>query len=188
MVPMPLNFSDISTLPTVHLDIRYATSDNFMGRVVEGYDAPHCWMHTSGVDGLRRVIEQLSGSGLGLWIWDAYRPVRSTKDMVRWAEETGQHWIVEQGFIVRESRHNRGGAVDLSLYDMETGKVLDMGTEWDHFGPESHIQGVIGTPLDNRLYLRKLMTEAGFCPYDVEWWHFELPNAMDLPSWDIPYT
>ena len=188
MSGMPSTFAVLSGIQNVRLDIRYATSNNFMGRVVNGYNTAQCWMHLSGVVRLRRVIEHLSDSGLGLWIWDAYRPIRSTKDMVQWAESTGQDWIIEQGFIARDSRHNRGGAVDLSLYDKKTGQLLDMGTEWDHFGPESHIDGVKGIPLENRLYLRSLMIEAGFCSYDVEWWHFELPNAMELPSWDIPYT
>jgi D-alanyl-D-alanine dipeptidase len=188
MSQMPSDFVDLSTLPNVRLDIRYAGDTNFMGRKVEGYDASLCWMHRDGAEKLQTLAERLEMDGLGLHIWDAYRPRRATQDMIEWAESTGQEWLIEQGYLVRDSRHNRGGAIDLSFYNLETGELLDMGTDWDFFGVESHAFEVSGPALDNRLLLRSSMQETGFVPYDVEWWHFELPNAAELPVVDVPYT
>ena len=188
MSKMPIDFVDLSTLPNVRLDIRYAADTNFMGRKVKGYDAPLCWMHKDGAVQLHQLATRLEVIGLGLHIWDAYRPRRSTVDMIEWSEETGNEWLIEQGYLVRDSRHNRGGAIDLSFYNLETDALLNMGTDWDFFGVESHAFEVSGLALDNRLLLRGSMQEAGFVPYDVEWWHFELPNATDLPVVDVPYT
>ena len=172
---IPDDFRDLSTLPNVVLDIRYATSDNFMEMVVRGYDEPHCWMHPDGFERLTILVERLTQAGLGLWIWDAFRPKCATAHMVEWVRETGQEWILEQGFILEDSRHNRGVAIDLTLYDLATGQILDMGTDWDHFGPEGHWDGVTGLPMENRRRLREAMVSVGFIPYDVEWWHFEIP-------------
>ena len=188
MSKMPSNFVDLSTLPNVRLDIRYAADTNFMGRKVEGYDAPLCWMHKDGAEKLQTLAKRLETEGFGLHIWDAYRPRTATRDMIEWAESTGQGWLIEQGYLVRDSRHNRGGAIDLSLYVLETCELMDMGTDWDFFGVESHAFEVSGPALDNRLLLRSSMQETGFVPYDVEWWHFELPNAAELPVVDVPYT
>jgi D-alanyl-D-alanine dipeptidase len=144
-------------------------------------------MHREGAHRLHQLAKLLEADGLGLHIWDAYRPRHSTQDMVAWAESTGQEWLLEQGYLVRDSRHNRGGAVDLSLYELQTGRLLDMGTEWDFFGSESNTFTAKGNALNNRLLLRSWMLQVGFVAYDVEWWHFELPNATELPVVDVPY-
>ena len=188
MSNMPSNFVDLSSLPNVRLDIRYASDTNFMGRKVEGYDASLCWMHKDGAEKLQRLAERLETDGFGLHIWDAYRPRTATRDMIGWAESTGQGWLIEQGYLVRDSRHNRGGAVDLSLYVLETGELMNMGTDWDYFGVESNVFQASGIVLEQRTLLRSYMASVGFIPYDVEWWHFELPNATDLPVVDVPYT
>lgn len=188
MSRIPMGFMDVSTVNNVRLDIRYASDNNFMNRCVVGYEAPLCWMHRDGGERLHTLARQLESEGLGLLIWDAYRPRRATLDMVDWAEKTGQQWLLEQGYLVRDSRHNRGGAIDLSLYRLETGAPLDMGTEWDFFGAESNTFNGTGSALDNRLRLRECMEQVGFVPYDVEWWHFELPNATALPALDVPYV
>ena len=188
MSQMPKDFIDLSTLPNVRLDIRYADNTNFMGRKVEGYEAALCWMHKDGAVKLDQLAERLADDGIGLHIWDAYRPRRATQDMIQWAESTGKEWLIEQGYLVRDSRHNRGGAIDLSLYILDTGSLIDMGTDWDFFGAESHAFQITGAALDHRMLLRTCMEGVGFVPYDVEWWHFELPNATKLPVVDVPYT
>ena len=188
MSNIPKAFIDLSTVPNVQLDIRYASTNNFMNRRVVGYESPLCWMHREGGEKLHFLAKQLESEGLGLLIWDAYRPRRATLDMVDWAETTDQGWLLQQGYLVRDSRHNRGGAVDLTLYTLKTGEPLDMGTEWDFFGAESNTFNVTGVVLDNRVLLRSSMERVGFVPYDVEWWHFELPNATELPALDVPYV
>lgn len=188
MIGLPSNFVDLKYLSNVRLDIRYATSNNFMEQVVRGYNAEMCWMHRDGFEMLRILATRLEVEGLGLWIWDAYRPKSATQHMVEWVRETNQQWILDEGFVVEDSRHNRGGAIDLTLYDLATQTVLDMGTDWDHFGPEGHWDGVSGIALDNRRKMRQAMNSVGFVPYDLEWWHFELPNALELPVFDVPYV
>ena len=99
---------DLKQLPNVCLDIRYATSNNFMGQVVRGYNAEMCWMHRDGFEMLRTLTTTLEVEGFGLWIWDAYRPKSATQHMLEWVKETNQQWILDEGFVVEDSRHNRG--------------------------------------------------------------------------------
>ena len=109
MSNIPKGFIDLSTVPNAQLDIRYASDNNFMNRSVVGYEAPLCWMHRDGGERLHTLARQLEVEGLGVLIWDAYRPRRATLDMVDWAETTDQAWLLQQGYLVRDSRHNRGG-------------------------------------------------------------------------------
>jgi D-alanyl-D-alanine dipeptidase len=88
---------------------------------------------------------------------------------------------------VYRSRHNTGGAIDLNFYKLETGELMDMGTKWDHFSAKSHIHQAEGHILQNRLFLQEMLGRFGFCGYETEWWHFELPNATDFPVRDLPY-
>lgn len=183
----PAEFSSLSTIPHTRLDIRYGTTDNFMGRPISGYGALGAWFRAEGVEQLRKLALGLEKQGLGIIIWDAYRPRRATLEMVQWAKETGQKWLLEEGYLVYRSRHNAGGAVDLNFYDLQTGIAMDMGTEWDHFSEASHVHHAEGQILENRLFLQQMMRQAGFSGYETEWWHFELPDATSFPLRDVPY-
>lgn len=171
--------------PTIVVDARYAGTDNFTGAPLPGYEANRALLRWEAAEALGRVQAALRSDGLGLKIWDGYRPVRATLGMVEWAERTGRLDLFEAGYIARRSRHNLGLAVDLTLIDLKTGREFEMGTPLDEFSTRAHTLNATGTVLENRLFLVGIMAAQGFANYDQEWWHFslEVPDEMrfDLP-------
>lgn len=177
---------DVRTLdPTILVELRYATTNNFTGAVLPGYGAPKALLRREAAQALARVEARLRTGGLGLKIWDAYRPVRATRAMVRWAERTGRTDLLDQEYIARRSRHNLGVAVDLTLVDLVTGTELDMGTPFDTFSEAAHTANAQGRVLRYRQILVRAMQEEGFQNYENEWWHFSFPVAGARP-FDLP--
>lgn len=175
-----------SVLSRARFSIAYAGSDNFMGQPIDGYGAPGAWLREPAAQALLKAEAAFAAIGLFMVIFDAYRPMRATEHMWRWAGEVGRRDLFADGWIARPSRHNSGVAVDLSLCRIDTGAALDMGSPFDAFVPESHVRGVSGEALDNRLLLRRIMLAAGFRPLEAEWWHFDLP-LDGAPRLDVPY-
>ena len=173
---------------SIRIDMRYASADNFTGAPLPGYFPGAAWLTSTTATALAKVQADLEPDGFGLLVFDAYRPLRATKAMVRWAESTGRTKLLDDGYIARASNHNRGNTVDLTLVDRKTGKELDMGTAWDTFSTESHYAAAKGEAMDNRKRLRKAMTKHGFEPYEKEWWHFSLPSEPLPPPRDEPYA
>jgi zinc D-Ala-D-Ala dipeptidase len=170
--------------PTIRTDVRYATSHNFTGRRLPGYDAPLALMRPASARALARVQARLRAEGLGLKVWDAYRPVRGTLAMVEWAERTGNQWVLDQGYVARESGHNHGNTVDLTLVELRSGRELDMGTRFDDFSAAAHTANAEGLVRTNRQRLVSAMAAEGFVNYDQEWWHFR--DRGDYPAMDVP--
>jgi D-alanyl-D-alanine dipeptidase len=168
--------------PGIVLDIRYATAHNITGAPLPGYCKPWALLLEPAARDLARVQRRLRRSGLGLKVFDAYRPVRATRALVRWARRSGRDDLVGT-YIARRSRHNVGGAVDLTL--MRDGRQVAMGTHYDDLSPRAHTYAAEGRALRNRLTLRRAMGRFGFAPYEREWWHFEHRSAgstaLDLP-------
>jgi zinc D-Ala-D-Ala dipeptidase len=129
---------------------------------------------------LARVQSDLQASGLGLKIFDAYRPVRATLAMVDWTARVNRPDLLTQGYIASRSRHNLGLAVDLTLIDLATRRELEMGTAFDTFSPAAHTANAAGLAAVNRQRLKTAMEREGFVNYDQEWWHFsyEVPNPL----------
>ena len=121
--------------PSIRIDARYRTAQNFTGAPLPGYEANRLFLRREAGAALGRVQARLRERGLGLEVWDAYRPVRATEAMVEWAERTDQEHLLDDGYIARRSRHNLGVAIDLTLVDLTTGRELDMGTPFDTFEP-----------------------------------------------------
>jgi D-alanyl-D-alanine dipeptidase len=181
-----MGFGDVRVaLPDAQFAIAYATAVNFVGAVLPGYGAPGAWLRTPAIEGLQRVARTAERQGLGLIIYDAYRPVRATEAMWSWAINTGNRWLFDDGWVVRRSRHNTGIAVDLSLTD-RAGRPLDMGSPFDAFIEASFTANATGLAAENRQLLRTLMVDAGFSPLDQEWWHFEWP-MVDASRCDVAY-
>ena len=177
--------ADVRSLdPTIPLELRYATPDNFTGRPLPGYDADRALLRPEVAAALARVQAGLRAEGLGIKIWDAYRPVRATLAMVDWAERTGNQWVLDQGYVARESGHNLGGTVDLTLVRLDTGAELEMGTPYDEFSERAHTANASGLVATNRQRLVRAMAAEGFANFEKEWWHFrkEGPYApLDAP-------
>lgn len=166
---------------TVRTDPRYATADNFTGAPLPGYEAPRILLRREVAAALGRVQDGLRARGLGLKVFDGYRPVRATLAMVDWAERTGQRELLDSGYIARRSRHNLGVAVDLTLIELETGTELGMGTPFDRFAPEAHTANAEGEVRRHRETLVRAMESAGFMNYEKEWWHFSYPVEGAVP-------
>ena len=173
----------------IRQEVRYATSNNFTGAPLPGYGRPLVLLRREASAALGRVAARLAPQGLGLKVWDGYRPVRATLAMVAWCERTGRTDLLDNGYIARRSRHNQGVAVDLTLIRIATGEELDMGTAYDHFDSTAHTENATGQVAVHRRILVEAMASEGFVNYENEWWHFSLdvpdPVPFDLPleSW-----
>jgi D-alanyl-D-alanine dipeptidase len=166
---------------TIRVEARYATPDNFTGAPLPGYAAPRALLRREVATALGRVQERLRPKGLGLKVFDGYRPVRATLAMVDWAERTGRGELVDSGYIARRSRHNQGVAVDLTLVDRGSGDEIPMGTPFDTFGSEAHTANAVGEVARNRQALVQAMESEGFTNYEKEWWHFSYQVEGAVP-------
>jgi D-alanyl-D-alanine dipeptidase len=161
--------------PTIQVDLRYATADNFTGAPLPGYEAMHALLRRQAAAALGRVQARLRGKGLGLRVFDAYRPVRASRAMVDWAERTGRQGLLESGYIAERSRHNLGIAVDLTMVQRATGTEVPMGTTFDNFTAAARSGNASGEALRNRQILAEAMKSEGFRPHGGAWWHFNYP-------------
>ncbi len=175
-------------IPGIRLDIRYHTADNFTEAPLPGYGAPGAWLARAPADALAKVQADLEAKGLGLLVYDAYRPLRGTLAMVAWAKRTDQVHLLDNGYIARRSGHNRGNTIDLTIVDLESGRPLDMGTPWDTLNERSHTTKATGKALENRLLLRRTMHAHGWKNYFREWWHYSFAMEGPLPHRDVPYA
>jgi serine beta-lactamase-like protein LACTB len=170
---------DVTTLDkAIKLDIRYATDNNFLGAPV--YTSAKAFLQKPAADALLKVHKELGKQGYGLLIHDAYRPWYVTK-MFRDATPTALHQFVADP--MQGSRHNRGCAVDLTLYDLKTGKAIDMPGVYDEMTDRSYADYMGGTTLQrwHRDLLRHAMEKHGFKVYDAEWWHFDHRDWQQYP-------
>jgi len=179
-------------IPDAILEVRYYTTYNFVGTRIDGYKEPVAFLTRQAADALKNVSDSVMKDGYRLKIYDAYRPQMAVNHFVRWAAdvndtlmkpyfypELDKSVLFEQEYIFERSGHTRGSTVDLTLFDMATGKDVDMGGTFDYFGELSHPdykEGITDTQYKNRMYLRGVMTHFGFKPLSTEWWHFTLAN------------
>ena len=169
--------------PTIRLDIRYATVNNFMG--ARFYAAPRAFLQRPAAEALVRVHRELGEQGLGLLVFDGYRPWYVTK--MFW-DATPAHQRDYVADPARGSRHNRGAAVDLTLCDLESGEALPMPSGYDEFSERAHPDYSGGTADEtaNRELLRSVMEAEGFSVYQFEWWHFDYKDAERYPLLNLP--
>ena len=189
-------------VPDAILEIRYFSTYNFVGSRIDGYLEPTALLTRVAADSLRAVSDDVMRMGYRLKIYDAYRPQMAVDHFVRWAADTTdtrmkpyfypnlhKGVLFQQGYIAEKSGHTRGSTVDLTLFDMATGKELDMGGTFDWFGPESHPDhcgnphsgqytggDITAEQFAHRMILREAMLRHGFKPLSSEWWHFTLRN------------
>ncbi len=166
--------------PRIRIDLRYATPDNFTGRVL--YDRPVARLRASVAERLRRVQDELERDGLGLVIYDAYRPW--SVQWTLWGVVANPDYVADPR---RGSRHNRGAAVDVGLVD-DRGHALPMPSAYDEFTERAHRDYAGGTDeeLANRERLARAMEAQGFTGLPTEWWHFDAPHWEWYPIADVP--
>jgi len=159
-----LDLADLD--PTILLDIRYATTNNFV--IQKMYDCPRCLLRPEVARAIVRAHRELQKKGLGLKMFDCYRP-RPVQQKL-WDKLPDPHYVANPQ---KGSMHNRGVAVDLTIVD-KNGRELNMGTPFDYFGEKAHSDyaGFPDSILANRRLLKKTMYRAGFKPIRTEWWHY----------------
>lgn len=171
--------------PAIVVDMRYATANNFTGAPLPGYVANRAYLRREAAAALARVQRGLRQQGLGLKVFDAYRPARATQAMVEWTARADRADLLRDGYIASRSRHNLGLAVDLTLVDLVTRQELEMGTPFDTFSSAAHTANASGAIAANRQKLKLAMEREGFVNYDQEWWHFSFsvpdPLRFDRP-------
>src|SRR5687768_1012303 len=170
---------------TIKLDIRYATDNNFVGRAV--YPEARAFLQKPAAKALLKVHKKLKKQGLGLVIFDGYRPWAITKLFWEVVPEDKRKFVADPA---KGSKHNRGCAVDLSIYDLKTGALIEMPSEYDEFTERASPDYRGGTELQrsNRDKLRKLMEAEGFMVNPNEWWHFDYKNWQDYAIYDISFA
>ena len=197
-------------VPDAIMEIRYYSTYNFVGARIDGYEEPTALITKEAAKALNEVSKDVMAQGYRLKIYDAYRPQKAVDHFVRWAADLqdakmkpyfypdlDKSVLFDQEYIMAKSGHTRGSTVDLTLFDMNTEKEVDMGGTFDWFGPESH-PDFCGNPesgeytgdnskspagrsitpeqFANRMILRRAMLSHGFKPLDTEWWHFTLKD------------
>ena len=178
-------------IPHVIQEIRYYTTYNFIGDRIDGYEEPCALLTAEAARALRSAASELIVQGYRLKIFDAYRPACAVRHFALWGLEDQdirmkqyfypdleKQELFSKGYIATKSSHSRGSALDLTLFDMRTGREADMGGPFDFFGELSHPDyrgpDLTDEQFDNRMILRRAMVRCGFEPYECEWWHFRL--------------
>jgi len=170
--------------PNIHFDIRYATANDFLGTPV--YTQARAFLQRPAADALVRALNHLKPHGYGLLIHDAYRPWYVTKIFWDATPNEGQIFVADPA---QGSRHNRGCAVDLTLYDLKTGRPIEMPGTYDEMSERSFPDYPGGTSLQrwHRDLLRWAMESQGFTVYEHEWWHFDYKDWHEYPILNVPF-
>ena len=170
---------------TIKLDIRYATSNNFLGRPV--YKEARAFLQRPAAEALVRANKALRRKGYGLIIHDGYRPWSVTKTFWDATPADKKIFVADPS---QGSRHNRGCAVDLSLFDLKTGKEVVMTSGYDEMTERSHINYAGGSDEQRRLrdLLRAAMEAEGFAVYEPEWWHYDYKDWKEYPILNISFS
>lgn len=166
--------------PSIQLDMRYATSNNFTKQKL--YSQAKCVLRKSIAIRLTQVQSDLEKQGLGLKVFDCYRPLSIQRKL--WQLFPNPIYVANPA---KGSRHNRGSAVDLTLVNSQ-GEEQVMPSEFDDFSERAHLDydGGSAKARQNRQILQQAMTKRGFLPFQMEWWHFDDPNWRQSPVLDIP--
>jgi len=175
-------------IPGIRVDLLYASGNNFVGRPINGYVSKRAVLTKPAARALADVQADLKPFALELFIFDTYRPQRAVDEFITWAKDlkdirtkakyyprVAKENLFSEGYIADRSGHSRGSTIDLTIVSSSSPfKPLNMGTNFDFFGPESWPKFAGATPEQraNRLLLRTLMLKHGFKAYEMEWWHF----------------
>ena len=176
---------------SIIVDLKYYSSENFTGQLVEGYHSNTAILTNEAASALSNAQDDFNKLGYSLILYDAYRPQRAVDFFVQWSKNLNdtinkriyypnikKSELFKLGYIAYKSGHSRGSTVDVSLVEISTNNELDMGTIFDYFGIESHtfFNDISETQKSNRLILYEIMSNNGFKNYSKEWWHFTLKN------------
>jgi len=177
---------EVATLdPGLHLDIRYATANNFVGRPV--YEEARAFLQRPAAEALVRAHRALAAQGYGIVVFDGYRPWSVTKLFWDVTPEDKKEFVADPS---QGSRHNRGCAVDLSLYELASGREVEMPSAYDEMTERAY-PDYAGGPAEaraRRQLLRAAMEAEGFTVYASEWWHYDYKDWPQYPILDLPFS
>lgn len=190
MAQLPEGFVYVNDIiPDLDVELRYNTSNNFVGKPIDGYHANKLILTLEAAKALKVVHEALQQQNLCLKVYDGYRPQRAVNHFKRWAKDLNdtlnkhifypnveKRNLFKEEYIASRSGHSKGSTVDLTIIDGNTGEPLDMGSAYDFFGQESWVDydKISEKQKANRQLLQKMMLKFGFRNYPKEWWHFTL--------------
>lgn len=212
---LPAGFVHLADIaPGIAQDIRYAGEKNFLGRPAQGYRGASCILTEKAARAVAQAHERLATQGLGLVVFDCYRPTAAVADFVAWARQSGPpdpRWhpgtrrgdLIRDGYIAARSAHSRGSTVDVAIVALDSQAaatpacgggapgMLDFGTGFDCFDPASRTSSatMAGDARRHRRLLVETMAQAGFRNYAGEWWHFTLRDEpYPKETFDFPVT
>lgn len=191
-----------NVIPDVIEELRYNTTNNFMGERADGYQANRAILTVEAANALKSAADELRDKGYVIKIYDAYRPQSAVSHFVRWSLSADERNKADYyptlskrslfgKYISRKSGHSRGSTIDMTICYKDSGKEVDMGGHFDFFGQASHTVFVGKYPLGEvtgehrrmRLMLKDVMTRHGFKAIRNEWWHFTLRNEPHRNSY-----
>jgi D-alanyl-D-alanine dipeptidase len=182
----PADLVELVTLdPTIKLDIRYAGTNNFLGKAV--YPEARAFLQRPAATALLAAHKELAGDGYGLLIHDGYRPWSITRLFWEMTSGTQREYVADPA---KGSKHNRGCAVDLTMYVRRTGAVVEMPSAYDEMTPRADpaYTGGAADARERRDLLRRVMERHGFSVEPNEWWHFNYKDWEQYPILDIPFS
>ncbi len=170
-------------IPSIVLDLRYSTTNNFTAKKMYP-PIPTTYVRWPVANALQKIQEKLNSKGLGIKIYDAYRPYAITEKMWQLVQDDRYAANPKYG-----SGHNRGVAVDVTIINLNTNLELNMGTDFDNFSDTAHhnFKNLSAEINANRFLLKQIMEQHGFKALDTEWWHYSLPNAKDFELLDLNF-
>lgn len=168
----------------LQVDLKYSTTNNFTGKRLYPNHLKTPFLILKAATALKSIAVELENQGYGIKIFDAYRPYYVTKRF--WELIKDERYVANPA---KGSGHNRGVAVDLTLFDIQTGKELNMGTGFDNFSDTAHhsFKNLSSEVIANRKRLKETMEKFGFVALETEWWHYALPNSTNYPILNIDF-
>lgn len=178
-------------IPNLEIDLRYYGSHNFLRRPVKGYEANKVFISKEAANALVQIQKELNQHGLGIKVFDAYRPQQAVNNFKEWAldiadtaakkefyPDVDKRNLFKLGYIAEKSGHSRGSTIDLTIVNLKDKNELDMGTGFDYFGEPSHhdYSNLSTQQKNNRKLLKDIMEKHGFKSIEEEWWHYTLKN------------
>ena len=173
-----------SIVPDIRYDLKYATKDNFTGITLYPRKTNTTYLRVEPAIALGHVAEELKSKGLGIHVWDAFRPYHVTVKF--WELIKDDRYVANPS---KGSGHNRGIAIDLTLYNLTTGELLDMPTGYDDFSEQAYhgFDALSETKKLNRELLKTIMERNGFIKFPTEWWHYYWPNGEQYDVLDFSF-
>lgn len=171
-------------IPNITYDFRYSKENNFTKKRLYSRKLKSTFLRVEPLMALAKIAKELQQMGIGILVWDAYRPYSVTKKF--WKLIHDERYVANPK---KGSGHNRGIAIDMSLIDLKSGKELDMPTDFDDFSEKAHhgFSNLSTEKIKNREFMKNIMEKYGFIKFETEWWHYYWPGGNSYDVLDIPF-